>query len=249
MKSKIQQISFFIGLCFAIPVIGACPGANSACIWSGSQIQFGLNISTGNSNTTEVTGAINLDYAKNHWANDLDASGDFAKSNGVLSQQKYLFQDQVKYGFNTTRRHFVFARASWIEDYFSPYLYQTTYATGYGRDLINTERIILSMQIGPGYRYDVVRGSGDLEDRIIGTAQINLNVKIGDSAQFKQLLQYESGPPFQYINSNSAFCTKFSKHWSTQIAFNLAYYSRIPPRSSHTQKLDTATTASIVYNF
>lgn len=245
-----HRVSLLSALIFAaLQTHASTPVKQKKSPWHGSQIKFGLNITTGNTSDREVNSAVNLDYDKAHWGDNLDFAAAYARSSGVLSKKKYSIKNEIRYGFDIKRRHYLFLSGSWAEDWFSPYLYQSTVAGGYGRDLINTNRIVLSVQIGPGYRCDKVRGSNEKEDRLIGTAQVFGKVKITKSSYLKEILQYESGPPFQYINSATSFNTVFSKHWATQITFNLEYYSKIPPRSSHTKKLDTTTTASIVYTF
>jgi len=217
--------------------------------WRGSQVQLGLNLNTGNTDAADLNGELNLDYAKNHWENALDLTAEYAKAQSVLNKKKYTANNQVKYGFDKTRRHFLFLRGGLSEDHFSPYSYQSIAAFGYGRDLINRPGILLSVQAGPGYRNDKVRGSGDVEERFIGTLQVNAKVQFNKNCFFTEVLQYDSGPPFNYLDSKSSFSSFFMRHWALKLAFNAEYYSRIPPRSSHTEKLDTTTTVALVYNF
>lgn len=217
--------------------------------WNGSQVRLGLNINTGNTDTSEGNAALDLDYAKYRWKNALSLTAAFGKASGVLNKQRFTARNELKYGFNATRNHFLFLRGGWIGDQFSPYSYQSTVAAGYGLDLVDTDTTTISLQVGPGYRNDKVRGSGAVEERLIGTLQSNIKIHIGKGGLFKEVFQYDSGPPFHYIDSKTSFTSAFMTHWSLQAAFEAEYYSRIPPMSSHTKKLDTTTTLALVYNF
>ncbi len=237
----------FMSIAQAKPVVPDLKKTASA--WDGSQIQLGLNINTGNTDAAELNSVFGLDYAKNRWENALDLTAAYAKSQNVLNKKKYTAKDQVKYGFDVTRRHFLFVRGGWVNDYFSPYSYQSTVAMGYGRDIINRSNVVVSVQAGPGYRNDRVRGTGAVEERIIGTFQMHAKVAVSKNGVLKEVLQYDSGPPFHYVDSNTSFSSKFMTHWALKVAIELEYYSRIPPMSDHTEKLDTTTIIALVYNF
>ena len=254
-KHRKFVIAFFLLLACCIQTAQAKPTSvltdskTPKSPWYGSQIKLGFNFTTGNTTTDEFNSALGLEYAKNRWENTFKFSGAYSKSNDVLNKQRYVVRDQVKYGFNATRRHFLFMRGGWIDDRFSPYSYQSTIAVGYGRDLIDTPDVLVSLQAGPGYRNDKVRGSGEVEERFIGTATLNAKINVSKTGYIKETFQYDSGPPFNYIDSTTSFTTDFMTHWSLQAAYEMEYYSRIPPRSTHTEKLDTTTTLALVYNF
>jgi len=218
-------------------------------VWKGSHLRFGLNIQTGNSNSSQYDGAFKVNFAKKRWVNKLHLSETYGKAEDVLNKRRFSVGDELRYGFDNTRRHFLFASANWVNDLFSPYDYQTVYAVGYGFDIVNVHRLLWTVQVGPGYRYDELRDSDVTQTHYVTTVRTHIALRIREAGTLSETLHYDFGEPFDYYNSKVAFTSRVTKCWSFQISYRVEHYSRIPKMSSNVKKTDTTTNAAIIYNF
>lgn len=217
--------------------------------WRGSQIHFGLNISTGNTDSSEIDSKLKLKYTRFPWQNTFKFETRDGRANGIQNKNRYALSNQFKYAFNQSKTQFGFFNVDWIDDAFSPYEYQTVVAAGYGRNLFNTTTFFWQIEVGPGFRYDEVKGASKVQKHWIFTGKTTLEWKVSTYLHFKQVLRCDIGEPFDYIESKTALESKINAHWSMQLAYEIDHFSKIPAFSSNTKKTDTVTVASIVYLF
>lgn len=217
--------------------------------WHGSKIQFGMNITTGNTDASELNGTLKLNYTNFPWQNIFKFETRQGRANGLLNRERYAVSNQARYAFNKSKTQFGFFNVDWVDDAFSPYEYQTVIAVGYGRNLYDTKHFLWRVEAGPGFRYDEVKGATTVQKHWVGIAKTKIEWKIKTYLHFKQTARIDVGEPFDYIQSKTALVSKINTHWSLQITYEIEHFSKIPKFSGNTIKTDTVTTASIVYDF
>lgn len=217
--------------------------------WDGTSASMGANVSTGNTRSAVANAGFNLIYAKDPWSNTFNLAALWGRANGSTNKEKFTAVDQMNYSFHKENKSFFFTNGDFTADRFSPYTYVFVGSAGYGRDLYRSEKFELSAQAGPGWRRNEVREDQDTDDHVILVMQSNMTWNITDKGSLTELLRYDYGAPFDYFQTITAFQNKIIGNLAVQISFELDYYSKIPPMSTFTQKTDTISAVSLVYNF
>ncbi|WP_423063133.1 DUF481 domain-containing protein [Candidiatus Paracoxiella cheracis] len=217
--------------------------------WNGTNAQLGYVVNTGNSNNSNLSAGLNVLYNKPKWANTFQANAYLNKSLGVVTKEQYFLTNQFTYYFTKSRRNYIFSNFRFIEDRFSPYEYQVVFSAGYGRELIKTKRFTLSAQAGPGIRHDFIRTTRIYDNHLILSTAMTMNWQITSKVALSEQLNYDIGPPFDYLNSVTALTATLAGHLAAQLSYTVQYYSKIPMGSSNTEKTDTITNIALVYNF
>jgi len=216
--------------------------------WKGSNALLGIVVTTGNSETTNLNGGLNLSYEKGRWKNVFQGNGQFTESQGITTQQQFFLQNQTNYSWG---KNFIFGNLNYTQNRFSPYDYQGVGSIGYGRTLFDSDKFRLTVQVGPGVRVNSIKQENEpsmIQTHPIGTAGLNMRWRITDSVIFTEDVTYNFGNPYDYLKTVTALTNKIIGNLATQISYTTEYYSRIPRHSSHTQNLDTTLNVSLVYN-
>ncbi|MDF1655394.1 MAG: DUF481 domain-containing protein [Coxiellaceae bacterium] len=217
--------------------------------WDGSSASLGANANTGNTRTATINAGFNLLYNNDPWSNTANLAVLWGKADGSVNKEKFTAVDQLNYSFHKQDKSFFFMNGDFTADRFSPYSYVFVGSAGYGRDLYRSQKIVLSAQAGPGWRRNEVRVDGDPNSHVIIVTQANFLWNVTDKGVFTELLRYDIGAPFDYFQTITAFQNKIIGNLAIQVSFELDYYSKIPPNSTFTQKTDTISAVSLVYNF
>ena len=217
--------------------------------WDGTNASLGANANTGNTRTATINAGFNALYKNDPWSNTANFAVLWGKADGSVNKEKFTAVDQLNYSFHKENKSFFFMNGDFTADRFSPYSYVFVGAAGYGRDLYRSTKLVLSAQAGPGWRRNEVRENGDPNSNIIIVTQANFKWNVTDKGVFTELFRYDIGAPFDYLQTITAFQNKIIGNLAVQLSFELDYYSKIPPNSTFTQKTDTISAVSLVYNF
>lgn len=217
--------------------------------WAGSNAQLGLVVNTGNTESTNFSGGLNLVYKNQPWTNTAQLQMQLNRSQGDLTKERYYASDQIQYSFSKERQNFVYGHAEFTDDKFSPYEYQMISSAGYGRDIWKTPTFTISLQGGPGVRYDVVRDNPQNHTNFVFYTQGNANWQVTKDMNLTEQVQYTMGSPYNYLQSVTALTNKLTGNLALQVSYTIQYYSQIPVGSANTKNLDTITNLALVYNF
>lgn len=220
--------------------------------WAGTNAQLGYIVNTGNTNATSLNAGLNLVYTQPKWTNAFQFTAYLNKSKGVVSKEQYFVTNQWSYYLGSTRSNYLFFNGRFMDDRFSPYEYQSVFATGYGHDIIKTDRFTLSAQAGPGLRHNSIRnddGTHQVEDNVILTTATTAKWQATKNLALSEQLNYDTGKPYDYAKSVTALTDSLGGHLAMQLSYTVEYYSKIPRFSVNTKKTDTITNIALVYNF
>jgi putative salt-induced outer membrane protein len=227
-------------------------GGRAPSPWDGSNANVGYIRNTGNTNSSTLNLGTNVLYKKNWWENTFLGEFQYGKQNGKSNRQYFHFNDQVQFFLDpkVKNSNFIFVNNDTQLNRFGPYRYQMVTAAGYGRQLVNTKRFQWSAQAGPGYRRNK-RNTGDKKTSgtAVLTTQTNATLMLGKWGTLTQLVRFDMAKPYNYLTTVTALTNKIWEHVAVQISFTTQYYSKIPSGSSNTEKLDTITNISLVYNY
>ena len=218
----------------------------------GGEGEIGMMITSGNSDTESVNGKIKLTYETERLINAADFQALYKSEktedeDGVrrsqASAQKH--EASVKTGYKFTENDYAFIRGAYVNDRFSGYNYQNTVSAGYGRKLITGERANLSIELGPGYRYEKIRTGGSEEDAIFRASGL-FTLKLTEGSAFEQDLSVETGDDKTITRSVSAIRAQIIGALSMKLSYTIDRQSRVP---ADTEKTNTETALTLVYGF
>lgn len=214
--------------------------------------EIGLLITSGNSETESVNAKLGLKYEKEHLLSEAGIAALYSSekteiSKGIeedkVSAEKYKGSAKLGYKFNEP--NYVFVNADYEDDRFSGYDYKTTYSVGYGRKLINSDKMNLDIEVGPGYRYDKLEG-GETEDGAIFRGYAKFIYKFTESAAFQQDLTVVTGSENTNTKSVSALKCQIVGALSMKASYTVENNSDVPDDK---EKTDTETSLTLVYGF
>jgi len=213
--------------------------------------EVGLLITSGNSETDSVNAKVGIKYEKEHFLSEANLAALYSsektevdgKKEDKVSAEKYNYSAKIGYKFNEA--DYVFINGDYEDDRFSGYDYKTTYSAGYGRKVIASDTTKLDIEIGPGYRYDVLEG-GESEDEAILRGYAMFNYKFSDAVSFQQDVTVVYGSDNTNTKSVSALTSQIIGALSMKASFKVNHNTDVP---ADKDKTDTETALTLVYDF
>ncbi|GAC13187.1 DUF481 domain-containing protein [Aliiglaciecola lipolytica] len=224
--------------------------------------EFGLIVTTGNTETTSVKGKLSAHQELEDWSNDFIIEGLYKKDQVTVDEetvsqttaQKWFVSGQANYKLENPD-HRLFGFASYEDDRFSSYEYQSTIAAGWNQKLWDTDTTSFEYSIGPGYSYakteETVDSNGNIipsetEKGLIVRAAMDYQWQISDTATFKQLLSTEVGEDNTKSKSVTSLSAKINGSLSMKFTITLDHNSDV---AETRENLDTQSAITLVYTF
>jgi putative salt-induced outer membrane protein YdiY len=214
--------------------------------------EFGLIVTTGNTETASVTGGITARQNLDKWQNDYLIEGlyrqESVETDGIeetrASAQQFFASAQGNYKLkNPDHRLFVFS--SYEDDRFGGFRYQATVAGGWNQKLWSNETTAFEYSIGPGYAFQEEQDGTDASSLILRSSA-NFNWFISDTAKFTQNVATEGGADNTKTRAETALTAQINGSLSMKLSFQLDHNTQVP---SDREKLDTETAVTLVYSF
>ena len=214
---------------------------------------LGFIFTTGNTDTTSVNASIESHQELERWSNDYSLSGLYKQESvendeGVeedrTSAQKFDAQAQANYKLqNPDNRLFGFA--SYEDDRFSSFNYQSTVAAGWNQKLWQNDTTALEYSIGPGYAFNETQ-DGESQNSFIVRASTGFQWLISDTSKFTQTLSTEVGSDNTKSAAETALTASINGSLSLKVSISFDHNTNVEPGK---EKLDTETAVTLVYNF
>ncbi|SBS34851.1 hypothetical protein MAQ5080_02994 [Marinomonas aquimarina] len=240
-----------VAVCCAAPLSHAADTDldSNADHWSGSA-ELGVVATSGNTETNNLNGAINLTQESVQWRTDYSLSSLYSSSESETTAERYSGFVQANYKFDTEQ--FWYVRGAYEKDRFSGYRSKGSTSTGYGnRFWQQADDSYLEASFGVGYRdfaidEDSVDGESDRGSfvRLAGTFEKHFT----PTSLFRQELNSEiSTSGGNTVNESiSSIQASIVDNLAMKLAYKVKYTSDVP---SDTDTTDTETTASVLYSF
>ncbi len=210
--------------------------------WHGEG-EFGLAITSGNSDTETLNGSINLVNKLELWRHTIDAKALSVSDNESTTAERYTF------GYKADRtlsdNDYIFGAFRYDDDRFSGFDFQSTITAGYGRRLFETNRSSLDVEIGLGYRF-AETADGEDQDGITARLYGDYLYKVSNNSVFTQSLLIEPSTDNTFTESISAFKVGFAEKLALKLSFTARNNTDSPAGTTST---DTITSAAVVYSF
>lgn len=206
--------------------------------------EFGLIVTTGNTEAKTVKGKITAHQELESWSNDYTAEGLYQEDDSNASAQEYFISGQGNYKLeNPDHRIFIFG--SYEDNRFSSYDYQSTIAAGWSEKLWADEVSKFEYSIGPGYSFNKT-SDGESENSAILRGALAYEWKMSETATFKQALSTEVGSDNTKSRSETSVSAQLMGALSMKVSLVLDHNTQVV---GDTEKLDTQTAVTLVYTF
>ncbi len=215
--------------------------------------EFGLIVTTGNTETTSMKGKLSAHHEMDSWSNDFVAEALYKEDEVTLASgekdsqttaQKYFLSGQGNYKLeNPDNRIFIFG--SYEDDKFSSFDYQSTIAGGWSQKVWETKKSGLEYSIGPGYSYAKSQ-SGETISGMIVRGAVDYKWKISETATFKQLFSTEVGADNTKSKSETSLSAKINGALAMKLSLTMDHNSDV---ADDRDNLDTQTAVTLVYTF
>ncbi|AYA66614.1 DUF481 domain-containing protein [Alteromonas sp. RKMC-009] len=215
---------------------------------------LGFIFTSGNTETTSINASLEGHQELEKWSNDYTVEGLYKKETVTdddtgedverTSAQKFFASGQGNYKLeNPDYRLFGFA--SYEDDRFSSYNYQSTVAAGWNQKVWQNDTTSLEYSIGPGYSWAETQEDVE-QNSFIVRASGAFEWLISDTAKFSQTVSTEVGDENTKSRAESALTATISGNLSMKLSVKLDHNSRV---NEGVEKLDTATAVTLVYSF
>jgi len=209
----------------------------------GGEAELGLVTTSGNTNTRSVNAKLRLRYLSGPWRHEGRLEGLRTSDGDTVTAERYLANGKSDYRFNPT--DYVFASVRYEDDRFSGYDYQLSEAAGYGRRMLDGERVTLDLEIGAGGRHSRETGGRQRDEGILRGAA-KLGWAISATTRFTEDLLVESGESNTYTESVSALRVKINSRFALKLSMTVKHNSDVP---AGVEKTDTMSAVTLAYDF
>ncbi|ACJ30894.1 Salt-induced outer membrane protein, putative [Shewanella piezotolerans WP3] len=213
------------------------------------EAELGATLTTGNTDTSSIKGRLNLMQELGNWENQYLFEGLYKEDTGEVTAKRYYAGIQGDYKFDD--KNYMFITGNYEVDPFTGYDFKSVVSAGYGHKFIDTGKVLLSAEIGPGYIYKsldeeqtALRGY-DSEDSVVGHGVMNFAYEISESSKFTQMFVADYGESLEG-RSETAITANIVGALAMKFAVIVRYNSEPLDDKKST---DTETNMTLLYAF
>jgi putative salt-induced outer membrane protein len=216
-----------------------------------SSAELGFIKTTGNTETQTTALKADAVYEVDKWRHTGHAEGfgqqsvDDATGEKVVSAERYELTGKSDYKF--TELNYAFGQIKLKKDRFSGFEYENSLSLGYGRKAIKQDNMELDLEIGPGVRF-YKPDNGEAQDEALLVLAAKYWWAITDNSKFMQDLTFDIGEEYTESKSVTGIQANINKTLALKFTYTVRHKSVVPDPAT-TDKTDTETAVTLVYNF
>ncbi|MCB1584105.1 MAG: DUF481 domain-containing protein, partial [Xanthomonadales bacterium] len=146
MKKTVLTMAVTTALAFNAPVFAE---ESEGAKWSGTG-QLGFSMTSGNSDTENLTAGLAIKRESEKWVSDLSLDLLRASTNDVETAERYTLNTKTGYKFDENDYGYYGTR--WDKDNFSGFDYTISTTVGWGHKFYDNEESKLITEVGLGYK-------------------------------------------------------------------------------------------------
>jgi putative salt-induced outer membrane protein len=226
--------------------------------WKGAG-EFGLAITGGSTETTNINGKLGLVNESDAWKHEfglglLRASSkqfvvDLTRPTAAPVEQTVKSANRYDVawtsGYKLSDTSYIFGSLRHENDDFSIFEKQTVAALGYGIYPIKTEDTTLLFEAGLGYRQATLITTGDSDGEAVFRGKIDFNTKLTESTALFNTFLVEAGSDSKYYQNDLGVAVKMSDAFAVKTGFQL----RRNTVKNFNGVTDRLFTTNLVYSF
>lgn len=224
--------------------------------------ELGMLYKTGNTKSADIKTGFDVEYKENLWRSTLafdllikktEQTDENGKDQFDTSDQKWTVESKTNYTLDESSKNYIYGDVAYEDNRFSGFENQSSISAGWGREWFKNEKASLFADIGPGYKRDVIKATGDMasetQSAFIIQAQALYLRKINEHVNFKQLLSAKyapgSGDNSKY-KAETSITTKLIETLALKFSFIIDHNTEV---DEGTERTDTQTAMTLVYSF
>ncbi|WP_223788423.1 DUF481 domain-containing protein [Marinicella meishanensis] len=211
--------------------------------WSGSG-QLGFSMTSGNSDTENLTAGLKIRRESNNWVSDLSLDLLRASNNDVDTAERYTLNTKTGYKFDDN--DYVYYGTRWDKDNFSGFDYTITTSVGWGHKFHDTDSHRLITEVGLGYKTEALDIDRSENNGAVLSAKLDYMRQLTETTQFEDVLVVEAGDDNTFIQNDLGFAFKVSEKFAVKLAHQYRHNTDAPAGKDST---DTLVSANLVYDF
>ncbi len=207
--------------------------------------ELGFVSTSGNTDTQSLNVALGFTKETEDWAYKLAATYLSSSKNGDKDAERFTANLQGDRKLN--EKSYIFLAYRYDADKFGAYDPQQSITTGYGRQLMKSEKHELNGEIGVGYKKLKATDTGVTSSEMIGRFFLDDVWKITPNTAWNNRVLVEAGSDNTFTQFNTGLVVSMNEKFAIKLGWEYRHNSEIPP--GVVDKTDTTTTANLVYNF
>ena len=240
-KKKLELV-FFCTLLF-LHQAAPLAGQDDQRTWSG-EINLGGSLATGNTDRTAFDATLKAQFRTEHLEDRYLLSVEFADENGATTAQRILTAIESRVDF--TEDNYFFGYLEYDDDRFSGFSYEINAAVGTGFRSDFSFGLLISAQLGPGFRLSKRQDTNQSESQETIRGSIGLEHSLSKNALITDDLVVTWDKDRFKVENTFALTSKLLDNLSSRVSFNIRHNDS-PPFG--TKSTDTLTRISIIYEF
>jgi putative salt-induced outer membrane protein len=228
---------------YANPFYAPPPPQEDAPVFSGDA-ELGFTRLSGNTDSQTLIGKTLLTWLTGNFTYSLRGEVRNVTKDDETSAEQYLVAGRERYELDGP--HYLFGFARWEKDRFAGYDQQLSAIGGYGRQILESNTHLLSLEAGPGYRHDRLREHGDYRLAVAYTA-LDYHWFFSDYADIQQEMSFEYTDQNTTSRSLTALTARLNSKLSLRLSHEIKHNSQPPDDTS--ERTDNTTSASLLYRW
>lgn len=215
--------------------------------WSGEG-QIGGFVTSGNTKDTGIAVSVRLDKDGLQWRHAINALADFQRTNGVNTRESFRFGYEADYVISDA--WYAYGLAQWERDKFGGIGHRFTESLGIGHILFDSPSFSFEINGGPALRQTrfvatpTTPARSDSRLTFRGNGMFEWTIR--DGLRFTEEFGTLAGSGNTTLYSRAALTAALTDVLSARLSFDVEHETSPPPGIV---KTDTATRASLVYDF
>ena len=236
---KQRKLIFAIGAAFFANDAWAADDSN----WTGTG-QLGFSMTSGNSDTENLTAGLKLGRESEQWVNDFSVDLLKASSDDVDTAERFIIGTRNGYKFDAN--DYVYNNSRYDNDNFSGFDYTVTTSFGWGHEYFDNETSKLVTELGLGYKIEALDVDRSENKGVVFVGKMDYMRQITASTKFIDTLLVEAGDDNTFTQNDAGFQFKVSDRFSVKLAHQFRHNTDAPFGKDST---DTLISANLVYDF
>lgn len=211
--------------------------------WDGKIAASGL-FSGGNSRNMAGGVSITATRITGPFTHKTAAYYDIGRSDGVTSQKRRGGEYTLDYALSAGT--YLYGRTSYEQDAFSGYDYRVFLGAGAGHRLYDTEKLMLKISGGPGFRYAPVENSTETESEaaVFASGEAVWTIRKGTTLEQNMTVTWTA--PTTTFFSKTGFTNTLAGTFATELSVEVDYETAPP---AGTENTDVVAKVSLVAGF
>lgn len=237
MKSVLAAVAAGLTLALAGPAF-----AHDHDGWSGEG-SLSAGVTSGNTKTTDAAAGLKVANQFGEWRAKGDLVAEYGETSNNETKNRFKVGAQLDRDFDAT--WYGFARTSYEEDKFAAFDTRTFAGLGVGAKVIAEPNTKLTLEFGPGYRWDEL-ANGTEEDSVAVRGAAFYKHDFNEAVAFSNDLEILYADVSTQVFNSTGITAKLTDTLAARVSYDVRHETDVLPGRKET---DTATRVSLVYGF